>query len=289
MITFTKKSKTDKIDTKFFTIVKISMEREEENETTLPYLLPPSSLLIKRRQGDLGKAKFIKKYKKYLKKNKGAEFAVFNILKALKNNSSIVFTATDDEYKLGYLQAFVEYLNEEFGIETLEFKEANETLKSELSSLDKKQKKLIKKDDEEIDSEKKIKAKNKIIKNIKKLIKSDFSEEGNDKYNTLDKKFAVDQIMWASIDSGVCEFKKNTISNIDESKINKTKPYVTAIFLTADNDKKYKNIINEVLNANGLKFKAKALRDLNKSQIISLCGEIYKKIVEYRDEDTYED
>lgn len=289
MITFVKKSKVDKVDNTFFTIVKVSMERDDEGQTSLPYILPPSALLLPRKSGELSKKKFVKKYKKYLKNNKGAEFAIFNILKSLKSRTSICFTCTDEEFKLGYIQALVEYLNDEFGIEYYDLKEANRQLKDEMSSLDKKQKKLIYMADEEIDSNKKIKMKDKLIKNISKLIKSDFSEEGNTAFDILDKKFAVEQIMWASIDSGICEFKKNTISKVDESKIKKIKPYITAIILTADNDKKFKSIIKEVLSVNGLKLKEKSLKALDKTQIVSLCGEIMRKINEYRENECFDD
>lgn len=289
MITFIKKSNVDKVDNKFFTVVKVSMERDDEGQTSLPYILPPSALLLPRKSGELGKKKFVKKYKKYLKTNKGAEFAIFNILKSLKNKTSICFTSTDEEFKLGYIQALVEYLNDEFGIEYYELKDANKQLKDEMSSLDKKQKKLIYKDDEEIDSSKKIKMRDKLISNISKLIKSDFSEEGNEKFDKLDKKFAVEQIMWASIDSGICEFKKNSISKVDETKIKKIKPYITAIILTADNDKIFKSIIKDVLAVNGLKFKEKSLKTLDKTQIVSLCGEIMRKINEYRENEGFDD
>ena len=283
MITYCKKSKLDKVDTEFFTTVKISMEREEEGELTLPYILPPSSILIPVKQGNMSKKKFNKKYKKYLSENKGAEFAIFNIAKSLKNKTSLCFTCTDEEYKLGYIQTLVEYIAEVFGVEVMPLKEANSVLNSELDSLDKKNRKLIYKPDELIGSSKKIKNKNKIIKNIKKLIKSEFSEEGNDKFDLLDKKFAVEQIMWSSIDSGICSYKKNVVSDVDETKIDKTRPYITAIFLTADNDKDYRDIIKSVLEDNSLKLKCKQLKKLTKTQIVTLCGEIVRKITEYRE------
>ena len=283
MITYCKKSKIDTVDTKFFTIVKVSMEREDEGEMSLPYILPPSSIFIPTKQGNMSKKKFNKKYKKYLSENKGAEFAIFNILKALKNKTSLCFTCTDEEYKLGYIETLAEYILEVFGIESLPLKEANSILKSELDSLDKKNRKLIYKSDEEIDSPKKIKNRDKLIKNIKKLIKSEFSEDGNAQFDILDKKFAVEQIIWSSIDSGICSYKKNIISNVDETKIDKTRPYVTAILLTADNDKVYRSIIKSVLEENSLKLKAKQLKKLNKTQIVTLCGEIVRKISEWRE------
>ena len=289
MITYIKQSKLDKVNTTFFTIVKISMEKENKGETSLPYIIPPMSIFIPRKQGDIGKKKFLKKYRKYLDKNKSAEFSIFNILKALKNKTSICFTCTDEEYKMGYIQELVNYLNERFGIIGYSYNEAKEMLDMELESLDKKQRKLIKKSDDEIDSQKKIKMKNKIIKNISKLIKSDFSEEGNDDYNILDKKFAVEQIMWTSIDSGICTFKNDTVSDINEDMIDKTRPYVMAIMLTADNDKVYKQIIKSVLEANSLKLKEKQLKNLSKTQIIVLCGEIMKAIYQYRENETAED
>lgn len=283
MITYCKKSKLDKVDTKFFTILKISMERDDEGEMSLPYILPPSSLLIPFKQGNMKKEKFNKKYKKYLSENKGAEFAIFNILKALKNKTSLCFTCTDDEYKMGYIKTLTEYIYEVFGVEAFSLKEANSILSDELDSLDKKNRKLIYKDDDEIESSKKLKNRDKIIKNIKKLIKSEFSEEGNMEFDVLDKKFAVEQIIWSSIDSGICSYKKNIISNVDESKINSTRPYISAILLTADNDKEYKSIIKAVCEENSInKIKAKQLKKLSKTQIVTLCGEIVRKINDYR-------
>lgn len=289
MITYIKQSKIDKVDPVFFTIVKVSMEKENENETSLPYIIPPMSIFIPRKQGNISKGKFLKKYVKYLDENKSAEFAIFNIVKALKNKVSICFTCTDEEFKMGYVQKLAEYLSERFGVSVYEYKEAKEILETELSALDKKQRKLIYKSDEKIDSSKKIKMKNKIIKNINKLVKSDFSECGNDDYDVLDKKFAVEQIMWTSIDSGICSYKKNVISDINEDMISKTKPYVMAILLTADNDKVYRKIIKAVLDANSLKLKKKQLDKLSKVQIISLCGEIMNQIYCYREAQVAED
>lgn len=281
MLTYVKKSKLDKVS-KIFTIVKISMEKEDKNEVSLPYLIPPSEILIPVRQGSISKKKFNKKYLKYLKNSKSAEFAIFNLLKAIKNKSSLCFTCTDDEFNLGYVKTLLEYLNEEYDINFYSYKEASELLKDELSSLDKKHRKLLKLSDDEIPDNKK-KLYNKITNNVKKLIKSSFSEEANEKFDALDKKFAVEQIIWTSIDKGICSYNKNTIVNIDESKISKTKPYVMAIMLTANSDKFYKNIVKSVLSANSLKLKEKQLKKLSKVQIVSLCGEIVKKISEIRE------
>ena len=283
MITFCKKSKLDKVNTNFFTIIKVSMEREDENETSLPYIIPPASIIIPFKQGNLSKKKFLKKYKKYLSESKGVEFAIFNILKAIKNKRSLCFTCTDDEYDYGYLKVLCEYISDEFGLEILPLKEARYILNSELETLDKKNRKLIKKSEDEIESPKKKKNRDKIIKNINRLIKSEFSEDGYDKFNILDKKFAVEQIMWSSIDNGICSFNNNKISDVDESKINKTRPYITAIELTYDNDKEYRSIIKSVLEENSLKMKPKQLKKLSKTQIVFLCGEIIKRINEYRE------
>ena len=278
MITIVKNDKANKL-IPYFTIIKVSMD-SSDNDISFPSLLPPSKLIIARKQGEISKKKFIKEYKKYLKKSKVVELSMLNVGKALEANKPLAFTCTEDEEDMKYLPVLVEYISELFGVQNVSFKEAKELINNELNMMPKNQIKLLKKDEDELSS-KKAKNRRKILKNIHKLLGDDMSSDGREMLDKLDRTYAVEQIIWSSVDAGVCTFKDNTISNIDETKIKKSGAYIKAIKLTSK-DKTYKKIVNAVLEANSIDSK-KGLKKLTKTQIVALCGEIVKKITEYRE------
>ena len=151
MITVTKSSKLDKLDLSLFRVISVSTS-PIDGAWSMEALMPPAKLFLQLRNGEIGKKKFKKKYSKFLQKpNTSAENTIFTIMMGLKN-SNLVFTCTDEEWKLGYIQILVDTLCKMFGIEVTDVKDVKSEIKSVLEYMDlsKKEKKLLKEDDEDL-------------------------------------------------------------------------------------------------------------------------------------------
>lgn len=278
MIIAVKKSKLNKLDTRVLSVVKISMEKLDKNEVTLPYLIPPASILIPRMNGDIGKKKFLKEYRKYLKESDAAQLMIFNILRALINKSPLCFTCTDSEYKLGYIQELVSYLQDEFDIDIFEMDDLKESIKDAISGLNKKEKKLLKSTK---DLDKKTRRKrNKVIKSIKKSL-IDYSAESiayNESFKDLDDKFATIQLIEACVNDGIFQYNNDDIVDVDESKIGSKSIYKKAINKTRKSCKKYKKICDKAAKQYNIEITNKSLDKLSKRQLLLLTSEITKAI-----------
>lgn len=285
-----KNSKLDKVNPTLFKIISVSTSEEiPANAWDMNMLLPPAKLLIDRKNGEVGKKKFIKKYKKYLAtENSSIENTLFTIAMALNAKSSIVFTCSDEEFKLGYLEALVEYICEKFEIDADDPKELKSRVKETMDDLDlsKKEKKLITDDidDEEL-SNKKSDMREKIIKRMNKALKSTMGYEGEEYFKLLDKKYAVDQVALKLISQNVAKLNKSgEFKDINVDNLGKTGPLVQAILTTYESDKKLRKVVKSVCESHDIKVKEKALKKLDKPSIVGLIGEIYTKLTIFRSE-----
>ena len=289
MITAIKNSKLDKVNPTLFKIISVSANETPAGAWNMDILLPPAKLLIDRKNGEVGKKKFIKKYKKYLAtENSTIENTIFSIGMSIAAKNSLVFTCTDDEYKLGYVEALVEFICEKFDLDIDDSSDIKSKLKDIYEELDisKKEKKLLNNDisDDEL-SNKKIDMRDKLIKRINKALKSTMGYEGEEYYKSLDKKYAVDQVALKLISQGTAKLTKTgEFKDIDTTDLKKTTPIVQAIITTYESDKKLKKIIKSVCESHDLKVKEKSLKKLDKQSIVGLLGEIYTKLSVFRSE-----
>lgn len=290
MIVSIKNSKLDKVNPVLFKIISVSSsESIPEGAWNMDILLPPAKLLIERKNGQVGKKKFIKKYKKYLSiENSTIENTIFSIGMSIAAKNSLVFTCTDEEFKLGYIDALVEFICEKFELDEDDPKEVKSKVKDVMDDLglSKKEKKLITDDidDEEL-SNKKSDMREKLIKRVNKSLKSSMGYDGEEYYKSLDKKYAVDQVALKIISQGIAKLNKNgEFKDIDTSNLGKTGPIVQAIITTYDSDKKLKKIIKDVCESHNIKVKEKYLKRLDKNSIVGLLGEIYTKLTMFRSE-----
>lgn len=295
MIIALKNGKLDKVNKALFRIIYVSASEEIPADAwNMTSLLPPAKLLIERKNGNVGKKKFIKKYKKYLKtENSVVENTLFSIALSIASKNSLVFSCSDDEFELGYIQALVEYICERFELDVDDPKEMKEKVKDAMEDLglSKKEKKLITEDisDDEL-SNKKIDQRDKLIKRMNKALKSTMGYEGEEYMKELDKKYAIDQMALKVISNGIAKLNKNgEFKDIDVSKLGKTSPIIQAIMTTYESDKKLKKVIKDVFESHDLKVKEKALKKLDKASIVGLLGELYTKLTIFRSEFTVED
>lgn len=288
MIITAKPGKLKKCSQAFFNFISVSAEPLNADEYgvdtifNMTDLLPTADMFMKYNNGQLSKKKFLKKYLKYIStKDTNIEYCIFSIGMALKNNVSICLTANEKEYRIGYVKVLAEYISELFGVEIKDVDEIKEELEYELSNYTKKERKLLKTNDEEL-SEKKIKLKNKITKEINKSISGDMSEM--DTYDTMDKKFAIDQIAMVLINGEAVKVDKKTngFKDIDADKIPKTKPYIEAMFIASETSKVVKKICKSVFETHQLKFKRKTCKKMDTVTFITLFGEVYGNLLAYR-------
>lgn len=287
MIITVKQPKLDKVDTNLFKIVAISNSNddfESKDIYNMSELLPPADMLMDYNNGQLSKKKFLRKYRKYIeKKGTNIEYSIFTLGMALKNKANLCLTANEKEYRIGYVKVLAEYLAEIFGVEVKDLEDVNDEIKYELSSFSKKERKLLKKSDEEL-SKKQRKFKEKISKSISKSIREGMSEEGKENYDKMDRSFAIDQIAMVLLKAGAVDIDKkaNCFKNIKADEIPTTKPYITAIFIACDENKKIKKMVKSVFESHDVKFKEKACKKLDTVAFISLFGEIYGKLLKMR-------
>lgn len=288
MIICVKQPKLDKVNDAFFRIIAVSNDADfgESNVFNMTELLPPADLFMLYNSGELSKKKFLKKYAKHIRtKNTNIEYTIFSIGMAIKNGSNICFTANDKEYRIGYVKVLANYISELFGVEVVELEDAKQSLKYALDSYSKDERKLIKKDDDDL-SEKKLKLKKKFIKRINKDISDGITE--NEAYDTMDRKFAIDQLAMVLIKSEAVKVDKktNTFKDIDISVLKGSKkknevcsPWISSIFVASEESKQVKKICKSVFESHDVKFKKKACKKMDPVAFLSLYGEIYAKLL----------
>lgn len=282
MIICVKKPKLDKVNTALFRTIAVTNDADFGNDDrvfNMTEFLPPADLLQLYNSGELSKKKFLKKYAKYLEtKNTNLEYSILTVGMALNQRQSICFTANDKEYRSGYVKVLANYIGELFGVEVRELDDVNDDIKFELDSYSKKERKLLKKNDEEL-SKKERKFKSKLIKTISKSIDDGITEK--DTYDKMDRKFAIDQLAMVLIRDGIvkADKKANAFKDIDTSKLSTVKPFIEALFIASEESKPVKKIVKSVFESHDLKFKKKACKKMDSTAFISLYGEIYGKLL----------
>lgn len=275
MLVITKQSKFDKVDSELFQVVTVSREitsTKGVDAVNLGGLYPPAELAIK--ADNMGKKKFAKKYKEFLK-SEAAQVEIFNLVLAIKSaKKGFLFVCSDDEWDLGYLQCMAEYMMKTFGYTFIGIKDAAKEIKKALSSLSKKEKK----------NEKKY---NKFVKEMQKGFRSEYMKtngSGDEVISELRKKFAVDYVVFSAIQSGFAIMDGNDIKVADDKHLRdmKTSSFVSAIEASSESCKKYKKIIREVLKSHDLKLNKKSLKKQGKAEMLYLTVEILAEIQKAR-------
>lgn len=280
MICSVKESKVDKINETFFRIISVSQEQIGDY-FNLSELLPDPELWLKYTSGELSKKKFLKKYEKYIsQKDTNVEYSIFTIAMALKQKANICITANEKEYRSGYVKVLVKYISDKFGVEIVDLEEANSTIKDELSSYDKKERKLLKKDEEDL-SKKQKKFRGKLIKGINKSLSDGLSDEGKEAYDKMDHKFALDQLAMVYIKEKVVDIdkKNNCFKNIKVDDSMNVKPLISGMIVASDASKPIKKIIKSVFESHDCKFSEKKMKKMDKTSLFAIFGEIYGKIL----------
>ena len=132
MITYAKESQLEKLDEDLFSVISVSASKELEG-TSFAELLPNATDMIAISNGDISKKKFKKNYEKYLSKDISALEDIYYICKAIKKaKKPFVVTCTDEEWKMGYLQILIHYLEDELDISILTYKDALKLVKEEM-------------------------------------------------------------------------------------------------------------------------------------------------------------
>lgn len=284
MIISVKEPKLEKVNRNLFQIVSISNEPLEDEEIfNMTELLPPADMLLKVTNGELSKKKFLKKYGEFIRtKDTNIEYTIFTIGMALEAGKNICLTASEKEYRLGYVKVLASYIGDLFNVEVKDLEEVNEEIKDELDTYSKKERKLLKKDDDEL-SKKETKFKKKLLKSVTKSISYGMDEEGKDIYNSMSRKFAIDQIVMVLIKNDIAKTdKKGGFKDINPDNMESAKPYIKAIFVACEESKKVRKTVKPVFESLGIKFKEKALKKLDKSELINLIGQIYTRILVLR-------
>lgn len=287
MIIVVKESRLEKVDPVLFNIISVSAKdgSVEDASFNMSALLPPADLLMAYNNGNIGKKKFAKKYIKFLsEENSTAENTIFTIAKSLSKNNNLCITCTDDEYNIGYTKILAQYIADTFGFECYKYGDAKESIESVYETLDlgKKDKKLIHSDESDL-SNKKIKKRAKLIKMINKELAGDMSQEGAEYYESLDKKYALDQVVCRlGVDEVISFNKKGELESINIDNLSKSGAIIAAINAVADSDKSLKKIIKRVAESHDVSIKPKKLKKLDKKSLVSLAVEMYSELVKYR-------
>lgn len=288
MIIVLKPSKIKKIKCKeIFQFVSVSNDVIESEDSSIHIfnmteLLPPADLFMKYNNGSLSKKKFNKKYKSFIsEKNTNVEYSIFSLGMALKAKKPIVITANEKEFRMGYVKVLADYIGELFGVDVGDLDSVNETISMELDNYTKKERKLLTAGVEDL-SKKKEKLRSKILKTVSKSVVSEMSDTEN--YDDIDKRFAIDQIAMVLFKAEAVKVDKKTngFKDINADMIPKVKPYITALFIAAEESKPIKKIIKSVFDSHQLKFKEKTCKKMDIVTFITLFGEIYGKILAYR-------
>ena len=284
MIICVKQPKLDKVNKALFRIIAVTNDADISTEGVfnMTELLPPADLFMSYNSGELSKKKFLKKYAKFLEtKDTNLEYSILTIGMALKQRHNICFTANDKEYRIGYVKVLAKYIGDLFGVEVKELNDVNDEIKYELDSYSKKERKILKKSNEEL-SKSERKFKSKLIKSISKSIDDGITEK--DAYEKMDRKFAIDQLAMVLIKDGIVKADKKTngFKDIDTSNLSTVKPFIEALFIASEESKPVKKIVKSVFESHDIKFKKKACKKMDNTTFISLYGEIYGKLLALR-------
>ena len=284
MIICVKQPKLDKVNKALFKIIAVTNDADVSTDDVfnMTELLPPADLFMSYNSGELSKKKFLKKYAKFLEtKDTNLEYSILTIGMALNQRHNICFTANDKEYRIGYVKVLANYIGELFGVEVKELDEVNEDIKFELDSYSKKERKILKRHDEEL-SKKERKFKSKLVKSISKSIDDGITEK--ETYEKMDRKFAIDQLAMVLLKDGIVKADKKTngFKDIDVTNLSTVKPFVEALFIASEESKPVKKIVKSVFESHDIKFKKKSCKKMDSTTFISLYGEIYGKLLALR-------
>ena len=284
MIICVKQPKLDKVNDALFRIIAVTNDADISTEGVfnMTELLPPADLFMSYNSGELSKKKFLKKYAKFLEtKNTNLEYSILTIGMALNQRQNICFTANDKEYRIGYVKVLANYIAELFGVEVKELDEVNDDIKFELDSYSKKERKILKKNDDEL-SKKERKFKSKLIKSISKSIDDGITEK--ETYEKMDRKFAIDQLAMVLIKDGIVKADKKTngFKDINVTNLTTVKPFIEALFIASEESKPVKKIVKSVFESHDIKFNKKSCKKMDATTFISLYGEIYGKLLVLR-------
>lgn len=287
MVAYVPYSKLDKINKNIFTTMAISRgdEFKETDIENFNMIAPPIDLYANYFNDSISKKKFLKKYKKFLKKIKGSDSiyeqtfcAIGKIL--IKDKSNLCITCDDKEFKSGYLKVLAEFIVSIFGSVTIDANEAKVHSKEILVTLDKKDRKLLTKDASEL-SEKQLKKRSKFVKNLNKE-NADDTPTGDmvDYYDHILNRFAIENLTILLVAADVVKIKSDFsgFENIDYTKVPATKHFAKAIFNVAKSSKKMKKIVKSIFDSHGIKFNKGVCAKMESNVIVPLFGEVYAAI-----------
>lgn len=282
MIAYAKKSRLSPVIKNVFRVVAISKDNID-GAISIGSLYPSVDLIMKYNSGELKKKAFLKKYLKQISgKDTLQEKDIYFICKSLVEGNSIMLTATDEEYNLGYLKVLTRYIAEKLEIDANEYKALKENLSDAYDelALSKKEKKLINAEDEL--SDKKEKRRSKLLKQLRKTIKTEFDSTDWEEYS---KKYAIDDIIYKLTANEVLTFSKNgDITNINVDNVGKKSKLIDAIETAFDSNKATRKTLKAVAESHDLKVKTKTFKKMETLELVNFIVECYTALLKMRAE-----
>lgn len=276
MVIICKESKLDKIELlNMFQVIGVSNE-EIDGAEQLTILLPPDYADLMK--DDVKKKKAAKHYFKYLSSaDSYQEWMLYSIAVSIHNGNSVVFVCSDEEWECGYLEMLADYLTETFGIEVTGIKDSKDTIEAVYDALEKKDRKLLNADKEDLD-EKKEKKLRKLVKGIKEELSSDVDE--NEYLEVLENKYGTEACYFSLVNAGIILLnKEGKFKSVIDGEIDvKKKDLVEAIMAPKDVSKKDSDmpkIVKRILEGHDIKYKDKALGEESKTSLVSIIAEIH--------------
>lgn len=296
MLTITKVSKCEDLS-KFFTVVPVTYG--DNNDDLSALLRPQADLINDLKDGKINEKKFAKKYKKFLTRtNTLQEWAMYCIAKSLKQKTSVAIVCSDDEWKLGYLKILAEVLYDTYGVTAEKgTKEVSEALEEELSSYEKKERKAFKafiNGDTEA-TEKQLKVGKSVYKSVKKAMASSFEGNGEEAFEDIESRFAIEQLALELITSGAVTVNKdNEVKTVDIDKCSYKSKEIINILMAPTSDAVTDNgavakFVKKQLKNKNLKYKENKLKDLSKEDLIRLVISLYSALTVARVNRDFED
>jgi uncharacterized protein YeaO (DUF488 family) len=225
---------------------------------SLTTLAPSADLVARFVNGDINKKKFRKLYKKELKSDDN-RFLIYTIVRSINEQHYMpFFIVNDDDYELGFLKVFADYIKDEFGLTTVKPKK----YAAEVEQLWK-------------DAKKEFSKKKKREKAFKKAVKSavkdnvQVSFDGVKKLEKLDKEFSIHRIaLLLNVSDDSDEVSKKTI--------------ITAIKAFADFNKKSAKLLKRTIDALDVSKKSDRW---SRKDAVNIAMTIYKSITDTDDDE----